>query len=67
MININMRCIEIVLRTETQDFPNQININMRCIEISKPLHNMRMRDMININMRCIEIIFLYLFRSRLLD
>ena len=34
-ININMRCIEIYIRRELEEYKCVININMRCIEMVK--------------------------------
>ena len=55
LININMRCIEIILRYNVSRLA-QININMRCIEILLPKSIFQKSILININMRCIEII-----------
>ena len=50
-----MRCIEIYIRRELEEYKCVININMRCIEMVKNQSMRKKRIKININMRCIEI------------
>ena len=54
-ININMRCIEILLVRHFDCINRMININMRCIEIICIYGRLELIIKININMRCIEI------------
>ena len=56
MININMRCIEIVTTPFICFHFAKININMRCIEMMMIFEQLYKRGKININMRCIEMI-----------
>ena len=55
MININMRCIEMMKATLKALKEFKININMRCIEILDIFREPGEYKWININMRCIEI------------
>ena len=55
LININMRCIEIMPRMWERNLGSGININMRCIEMQIRDAWIEIWSEININMRCIEI------------
>ena len=43
-ININMRCIEITIKSFTKSKKSEININMRCIEMINPVVRVTFED-----------------------